>query len=94
MEKWLECSITPGQFTGEFAVQGKLFDNSGFSLFALKENLRFTGEPTSKKPIKGGLRVVPLEQKDDLMLVALPQPTLENGRTITVKATDILESSE
>ena len=89
MEKWLDCTISPGQFTGEYAVQGKLFDNTGFSLFAEKEALKFDAEPTADKPVKGLIRIVPGQQKDDLTLVTLPQPSLENGQTITVKAEQV-----
>jgi hypothetical protein len=89
MEKWLDCTISPGQFTGEFAVQGKMFDATEFSLFAPKEDLKFTGEPSWDKPVRGFIRVIPGPRKDNLLLVTLPQPTFENGRTITVKADQI-----
>ena len=85
MEEWLECTITPGQYSGEYAIQGEMFDNTGFSLFAPKEDLRFPEEPTANKPVQGLIRIVPGAQKDDLLLVSLPRPTFENGRTITVK---------
>jgi len=89
MEKWLDCRISPGQFDGEFAVHGELFDNSEFSLFAQSKDLKFKEKPTPKKPVKGELRVIPLDQKDDRVLVALPQTTFENGRTITVKKSQV-----
>ena len=89
MEKWLDCTISPGQFTGEFAVQGKMFDATEFSLFAPKEDLKFTGEPSWGKPVRGFIRVIPGPRKDNLLLVTLPQATFENGRTITVKADQI-----
>ena len=89
MEKWLNCKISPGQFTGEFAVQGKMFDTSEFSLFALREDLQFSDEPTRDKSVDGFIRIVPLEKKDDLLLVALPRPAFDNGRTITVKINQI-----
>ena len=89
MEKWLDCTISMGQFTGEFAVQGRMFNDSEFSLFAQKDELLFDKEPTPKKSIRGKIRVVTLDEKEDLLLVALPRPTLENGRAITVKAEDV-----
>ena len=58
--KWLDCTISPGQFTGEFAVQGELFDNTGFSLFATKEDLKFEGKPASDKPVSGFIKITPL----------------------------------
>jgi hypothetical protein len=85
MEEWLECIITPGQFSGEYAVQGEMFDNTSFSLFAPEKDLKFREEPTTSQPVKGLIRIVPGVQKDNLLLVSLPRPTFENGRTITVK---------
>ena len=89
MDKWLDCTISEGQFTGEFAVQGKMFDSTDFSLFAPKEVLRFDEEPTKNKYVQGLIQVTPLGEKDDLTLIALPRPTFENGRTITVKTSQI-----
>jgi len=89
MEKWLDCTISPGQFTGEFAVQGKLFDNTTFFLFVEEGDVKFQEKPTPDKPVKGWVRVVPATQKGELLLVTLPQPTFENGQTITVKADQV-----
>ena len=88
-EKWLKCSISPGQFAGEFAVQGEMFDSTEFSLFAPREALEFSGEPSWDKPVQGFIRVTPGDQKDDMLLVSLPRPTFENGRIITVKKTQV-----
>jgi len=85
MKNWLKCTIFPGQFTGEYAVQGELFDGTGFSLFAEKEDLDFAREPTFDKAVEGWIRIELGPQKDDLLLVTLPQPSLENGQTITVR---------
>ncbi|MDH4238204.1 MAG: hypothetical protein OEW48_01440 [Phycisphaerae bacterium] len=89
MDRWIDCTISEGQFTGEFAVQGKMFDSTDFSMFAPKEVLRFEEEPTKNKRVQGSIQVTLLEQKDDLSLIALPRPTFENGRTITVKTSQI-----
>ena len=85
MKEWLECKITPGQFSGEYAVRGEMFDGTSFSLFAPKKDLMFSEEPSANKPVKGLIRIVQGAQKNDLLLVSLPRPTFENGRTITVK---------
>jgi hypothetical protein len=85
MEKWLKCTISPGQFTGEFAVQGKMFDATEFSLFAPKADLKFSGEPSWDKPVRGSIRITITDQEDDLLLVNLPRPAFENGRVITVR---------
>ena len=89
MEGWLECTISPGQFSGEYAIRGEMFDETGFSLFAPKKDLRFSEEPTRNKPVKGLVRVVQSATKEGLLLVSLPRPTFENGRTITVKKTQL-----
>lgn len=86
MGKWLDCTISQGQFSGEFAVQGELFDNTSFSLFVEREDLDFSNEPEEGRSVQGFVRVTTLDSKDDLCLVALPQPTIENGRAVTVKA--------
>jgi len=91
MKKWLDCTISPGQFTGEFAVEGSLFDGTGFSLFADKDDLKFNGEPTFDNPIKGFIQVVHLDKQGNLSLVALPRSTFENGQIITVKADMVKE---
>jgi len=89
MEKWLECTISPGQFTGEYAIQGKLFDGTEFSMFAEKEDLKFKEEPTEDKHVAGWIRIVLGPPKDNLLLVRLPQTTFENGQTITVNTNQI-----
>jgi len=92
MAKRLNCTISMGQFQGEYAVQGRLFDNSIFSLFAEKADLVFeSNEPSENKCVSGWIRVESLQVDKGLLLVALPRPTLENGQAITVKAEDIKE---
>jgi len=90
METWLDCTVYPGLFDDEFAVAGQLFDGTGFSLFAEKEDVRYDEEPTQEKPIKGSIRVIPFgPEKNNLLLVTLPKPTFENGQTITVKTSQV-----
>jgi hypothetical protein len=82
---WLKCKILPGQFSGEFAIRGRLFNNTEFSLFAEENDVQFDGQPSMDNPIDGWLRVMPGPREGDLLLVGLPKPTFENGQTITVK---------
>jgi len=89
MEKWLECEISPGQFTGEFAVRGKMFDDTEFSLFAPEADLQFDEEPSENKSVNARIRVFTTDQKDDLLLITLPRPTFENGRSVTVKSNQV-----
>jgi len=52
--------------------------------------LQFNKEkPTGNEHVEGTIRVIPLDEKEDLMLVALPRPTFENGQTITVKKNQV-----
>ena len=89
MEQWLDCTISLGEFTGGYAVKGQLSDGTGFSLFAEKNDIKFSEEPAAGKSINGAIRVLSGLSKDDLVLVTLPRPTFENGQTITVKKSQI-----
>lgn len=89
MDKWLDCVVFPGQFTGEFAVRAKMFDATEFSLFAPKEDVRCSSEPSRDKSVKGSIRVVVGEQTNSLVLVKLPRPAFGCGQVITVKTSQI-----
>ena len=91
--KWLGCKVSQGQFSGEFAVQGKLFDGTGFSLFVEEEDLRLDNEPLLGQSVDGFVRITALQEQGDLCLVALPQPTMENGNSVTVHANELKEFS-
>lgn len=81
----LRCSISPGQFTAEFAVGGTLHDGTGFSLFAEDADVEMPTAVSSGTPVSGWLRVDVLHEHGDLVLSRLPQLTLENGRVVTVR---------
>jgi|SRR5579872_6273611 len=85
-EAWLNCVITPGQFTGEYAVHAQAFDGQGFSLFAWEDELTCRDFPQGNQQAKATLRVRVIEEQGDLFLIELPQQALENGRLLTVKA--------
>ena len=84
-EAWLNCTITPGQFTGEYAVQAQAFDGQGFSLFAWEDELSCRDFPQGDQQACALLRVRVIEEQGDLCLIELPQQALENGRLFTVK---------
>lgn len=83
-EYWLRCNVTPGQFSGEFAVAGRLFDGTGFSLFAPTDTVETDESPSEDRSVDGWIRVEKLECKKQLCLLRLPRETLENGQYITV----------
>ena len=85
MKTRLLCRVSKGQFSGEVAVQGKLFNSEEFSLFAPIEFVEYSSELTEHSYVDGSISVDVLDNKDDLVLVSLPQPAFENGQTITVK---------
>lgn len=85
-EKWLTCSVSPGQFPTEYAVAGEQHDGKPFSLFAPREAVR---PPEKGDEGPGLLRVNVVERKGDLALVRLPAQTFENGRHVTVKAAEL-----
>jgi len=89
MTKWLDCEISQGQFTGEYAVTARMFDETEFSLFVPRDFLNFSEEPSIDKPVSGMISVSVAAQKDELVLVNLPRPTFENGRSITVKESQL-----
>lgn len=89
MQKWVNCTITVGQFSDEYGVEGRLFNNKPFSLFAPKDYVTFETAPERDKPVKGKIRADVVQEKGDLVLVVLPQQTFENGRAITVKAEQV-----
>ncbi len=81
-----QCEISPGQFTGEYAVSGVMFDGEGFSLFATQSDLRCSEFPENDQPVPGLIQVEILDEAEGLMLIRLPQRALENGDTLTVRA--------
>jgi hypothetical protein len=86
---WLRCHVSQGQFTGEYVVAAKDFQNSTFSLFVPDEYVECDGDMTEDRPVAGWIQVEVLDQNDNLALVQLPRLPLENGRTVTVQRHDI-----
>jgi len=89
MEYWLRCTVYPGQFSVEFAVVVRQSDGSQVSLFVPHEFVDCAGIPASNSPVPGRLRVALIDKRENLALVHLPRPTLENGQDITVEANQL-----
>lgn len=83
-DKWLICEIGEGQFTGEYAVRGRLSDSSDFSLFAPEATVKFEKAPSGGKFVNGEISVTVLMERGERVLVSLPEATFENGQLITV----------
>ena len=84
MEAWLECSVAPGQFTGEYAVKIETSDGQSVSLFVPTTTVDVKNPPQSGRFISGQLRVELVSEREGVALVCLPRETLENVRHITV----------
>lgn len=87
---FLRCDISEGQFTDEYAVDGKAYNDESFSLFAGKSDLRCDRFPDRQGDVvEGGITVDILDEQEGLMLVKLPKRTLENGDVFTVRADQV-----
>lgn len=81
METWLKCKILQGQFSEEFVVEGRDAKNVPFSLFSRDSDV----------DTDGWIKVEVIAKTGELCLVRLPQQTLENGSTVTVRCEDLQE---
>ena len=84
LQTWLQCDVTPGQFTGEYVVTAQDFQGSIFSLFTPEKYVECDSEPIEGQSVRGWLQVRVLDKNDSLALVQLPRHPLENGQTVTV----------
>jgi hypothetical protein len=89
MENWLRCNLSPGQFDGEFGVDGAQHDGKTFSLFAPKPSIKFDEEPTKEKVSPGWVKVQVLQQQENLVLVRLPRQTFQSGYFVTVNSSQL-----
>ena len=82
---WIQCKISPGQFSQEYAIRA--LDNTGaeFSLFVSNNFVEHScGEIEDGTECEGRLMVEVLKEKGELVLVGLPGRTFANGSTVTV----------
>lgn len=82
---WLKCTISPGQFSGEFVVEAKDFQGHGFSLFVPDSVVEYDDERGGR----GWMQVDVMGTEGDLALVRLPRAPLENGPTVTVRTSEL-----
>jgi hypothetical protein len=89
MENWLKCTLVPGQFPGEYGVDGVQSNEKPFSLFVPANAVKFDKAPAKDKAVPGWVRVEVLDRKDDLLLVHLPRQTFQGGPFITVNVSQL-----
>jgi hypothetical protein len=92
VEQLLICTITPGQFSDEFAVTGRQSNGTLFSLFAPEDSVRCDQRPVEGQSGAAELRVTLCRQAGELAVVRLPQQSLEGGYFVTV-AVSLLKPS-
>ena len=86
---FLRCRITPGQFSDEYAVEVQTHDGTGHSLFAFDEDLECKSFPVGDAHLDAWIQVDVLDSRGELCLVRLPQRTMENGDTLTVRVDQV-----
>ena len=85
MEQYfLECEVEAGQFSGEYAVRAQMVGGQPFALFASEDDVECRVVPAAGEHVNALLKVEVLKVQGNLVLIMLPQPTLENGQTVTV----------
>jgi hypothetical protein len=90
----LRCKVYPGMLSNEFAVVVEDFKGQNSSLFAPREKVRVDQEPTHDEPVIGWMRVQLLERAGDVILVWLPDTTIENGQHLFVRPEQLAEFPE
>jgi hypothetical protein len=84
-ERWLKCIMSAGQFTGEYAARSETFTGEEFSLFVPEQFVDLENSLEEGRSVPGWVRVELLDQRENLVLVRLPNQTLGNGQSITVR---------
>jgi hypothetical protein len=84
MEYQIRCKIFPGQFSGEFAVEGAQWNGENFSLFVPAKSVVIDEAPTRDRSVDGWLKVSLWELAGDRAVVQLPRESFESGRFVTV----------
>jgi hypothetical protein len=89
MQYWLQCTVAPGQFSGEYAVAGRQTNGSDFSLFAPAEVVAVDAPPREGETTPGWLRVQVYDQSGAHYIVRLPAPPLQGGQYVTVSGSQL-----
>lgn len=89
MRARLRCQVSPGLFSSEWAVVVKASSGREFSLFTDRSTVSVGLWPQDDQTVEGWINVQVVEERGSspdgsLVLVLLPQTTLENGPYLTV----------
>jgi hypothetical protein len=84
MQAKLRCQVSAGLFSTECAVVVRASSGREFSLFAERSNLTVPRWPADEETVEGWIEVELVKEEGSLVLVRLPQSTLENGPYLTV----------
>jgi hypothetical protein len=93
MHYWLRCTLSPGQFSDEYAVYGHQHNGRDFSLFAPKELTECAYPPTEDEDVEGWLQVKLWEKNGEWAIVELPDEPFECHRWVTVSVQQLKETS-
>ena len=94
MEYQIRCKIFPGQFSGEFAVEGAQWNGENFSLFVPVKSVVIDEAPTRDRSVDGWLKVRLWELAGDRAVVQLPRESFESGRFVTVDLSQFMVRPE
>ena len=89
MKTWMRCSVGLGQFSAEYAVVVRSYNGQKFSLFVPKDLVRCEQSIAVNQSADGWISVTLMREENGLLLVRLPRQTLENGRFLTVSASEL-----
>lgn len=89
MRAKLRCQVSPGLFSSEFSVVVRSSAGREFSLFSDRGTVTVGQQPGEDRPVDGWIEVDVVEEQGSLVVVRLPQSTLENGPYLTVNRSQL-----
>jgi hypothetical protein len=89
VKTFLRCTVSPGQFSSEYAVSVRSFSGRTFSLFADRGDVECDQFPSEDRTVEGWVSVEIVNSSETHYLVQLPQSTLENGRFLSVNPSQL-----
>ena len=91
----LKCFAKQGAFEDEMLVRITSIDSAGkeseAECLAYRNSVELEGQLEPSTECKGVLKAYCLQRKKEFAVVVLPQSTFQNGPTVIVKESDLLE---